>query len=316
MLHLKIAVKDYDFQSSCPFHLSDIIDLLPIVKSCEPDNPYPTTKVLFAHANQFLKDGNLPAAETYIHEATRSLSIVTGGVVHRETVFAFDLLSTIYEYSEDIAAATEYASRALLLSVQATGLDSSDTYRYHLKLGVYYAELKNYEVAVKHLLTAKYLLELTAGTNHPEIGILYLRLADIYQSCEDPTTALECLNEAMLKVTDFTKVGIIYSSTAHLYAVLGDYEQALVQAKSCYLVNQQIFGDADERTLDAKILVDKYKRASIDYKVRLAKEERLRKQTAEEEKLVASFEANNKNTNGKKESKGSKFDYIIIIVVN
>ena len=306
LLHLKIAVRDYDFESSSPFQLTDIVDLLPNLKSCEPDSPYPATKELFAHANQFLKESNLQAAESCIHEAAQYLSVVTGGTIHKETVTAFDSLSTIYEYSEDIAAASEFASRALLLSVQATGLDSSETYRYHVKLGAYFAEMKNYELAVKHLLTAKYLLELIGTKNHPESGIIYLRLADIYQSFEDAATALECLNEASTRIMDYTKLGIIFSSTAQLYSDLGDYEQAYSQAKSCHSLNLQIFGESHERTTEAKLLADKYKRANIDYKVRLAKEERLRKQTAEEEKLVASFETDNKNVNNVKKGKQRK----------
>jgi protein TIF31 len=306
VLHLKIAVRDYDFESSSPFQLTDIVDLLPNLKSCEPDSPYPATKELFAHANQFLKENNLQAAESCIHEAAQYLSVVTGGTIHKETVTAFDSLSTIYEYSEDIAAASEFASRALLLSVQATGLDSSETYRYHVKLGAYFAEMKNYEFAVKHLLTAKYLLELIGTKAHPESGIILLRLADIYQSFDDAPTALECLNEAATRIMDYTKLGIIYSSTAQLYSDLGDYELAHSQAKTCHSLNLQIFGESHERTTEAKLLADKYKRAHIDYKVRLAKEERLRKQTAEEEKLVASFETDNKNVNNVKKGKQRK----------
>lgn len=307
MLNLKISVRNYDFDLPEPFQLSDIIDLYPNLKSCEPENPYPATKDLFAHASQFLKEGNLPAAEAYIHEATQSLTVVTGGLVHKETVNAFDFLSNIHEYNEDIGAAIEYASKALFLAVQATGLDSSDTYRYHLKLGAYFAEIKNYELAIKHLLSAKYILELIGSNNHPEIGMLYIRLAEIYQIYEDPTTALECLNEAFKRITDFSKLGIIYSSNAQLHSELGDHELALAEASSCYALNLQIFGETHERTTEAKTLIAKYKRAGIDHRVRIAKEEQLKQQTAAEEKLVASFESSNKiNTNQGKKGKQKK----------
>jgi len=305
VLNLKIALRDYNFESSTPFEPSDIIDLLPKLKGCEPSIPYPSANEMFAQAIQFLKDGNLPAAEAYIHEATHTLQTVTGGLVHKDIITYYTYLSRIYEYSEDMNTAIDFAAKALLLSVQGTGLDSNETYTHHLKLGVMFSEVNNNEYAIKHLLSAKYLLELIGGKNHPELYTIYLRLANIYLSYEEYNTALEFLNEASLKLTDYRKSSIIHSTNALIHSELGEYELAVSHSKQNLILIQQLYGENDEKYLEAKALNDKYRRASIEFKVKLSKEEQLQNQTREEEKLVAKFQNlnnNNKNSNnnGKK----------------
>jgi len=156
------------------------------------------------------------------------------------------------------------------------------------------------------LLSAKYLLELIGGKNHPELYTIYLRLANIYLSYEEYNTALEFLNEASLKLTDYRKSSIIHSTNALIHNELGEYELAVSHSKQNLILIQQLYGENDEKYLEAKALNDKYRRASIEFKVKLSKEEQLQNQTREEEKLVAKFQQQNLNNNNKNSSNNKK----------
>jgi protein TIF31 len=67
---VRIATKNYDFSSSTPFSIADIICLVPCVKTCEPDVPLPEGKDLLNSAAQHFQEGNIQLAFEIIQEAS------------------------------------------------------------------------------------------------------------------------------------------------------------------------------------------------------------------------------------------------------
>ena len=73
---IRILCREYDFTSPAPFGESDVQDVVPLVKSCEPDAPVPEARLFIEEAKQLLLQGAFGAAYERAQEASRYSSQV------------------------------------------------------------------------------------------------------------------------------------------------------------------------------------------------------------------------------------------------
>jgi hypothetical protein len=73
---IRIQCKDYDWSISTPFNETDIQDIVPLVKTCEPDAPVPEAKFLLEEAKVLLQQGNIGAAFERAQDASKYVSQV------------------------------------------------------------------------------------------------------------------------------------------------------------------------------------------------------------------------------------------------
>lgn len=196
----------------------------------------------------------------------------------------------------DLSLALSTASRSLTLSVQLDGLDSHEALKGHIRiaailLGLQSVALNNGEesntattpenqaladayarAAADHLLTAKYLIEVMGGPRHPELVNIYYKLGSVYSDKEEYNVGLTCLVEAKSRVSDLAQQAVIAQTIAEVLVRMGHLQPGLAEQRQCLKLMQDIFGETDEKTVEAKARVEKYLRAFTERNVKIGRE--------------------------------------------
>lgn len=209
----------------------------------------------------------------------------------------------------DFNAAIRNANKALALSTQVCGLDSSETLQHHIQLGSLYIENKNFDLAFEHFLSAKYLVHLLGGERHTEASVIYSHLAVIAKESNDLSTAIRCLTDARLFIADLNKYISFSEELAEIHLLAGNAEEALAEQRNCHRLNSSMGGLENPRTIDSKNRMDKYRRYIIEKKVSLAKEQRNQVPSLMKNGFsTVDFDnyASNDNNDGMKKSKSKK----------
>lgn len=73
---IRVQCKDYDWSVPSPFSESDIYDVVPLVKTCEPDAPVPEVRLLLEEAKILLQQSSWSAAYERAQDASKYISQV------------------------------------------------------------------------------------------------------------------------------------------------------------------------------------------------------------------------------------------------
>lgn len=264
-LGLVIVAKDYTFASTTSPIITpqDIITLVPKVKSCEPDTYLPDFQDYLASSAAFLQQGNGLAAFEAAQEALNMVTQVTG-TAHEQAFQAMDQLTAVFVATADVKAATHMSARTLALSAQVQGLDGQETIQYHIQLAMLESEMDNLSAAFRHLLTAKYIVQLVAGDRHPELGNIFFRLSTLYEKVGNFDAAMLCIHSARRLTTDLGRNAMLAQAEAALAFRHHRYAEALALQKHGFRLVRDIFGVEDERVQMAKKNLETYIRASSE----------------------------------------------------
>ena len=269
----KYSVSSFFF----PFRASDIIELIPKIKSCEPDLPFPETKELANTARVNLQNGNIDAAIEVAQESLQIIQYVTNGV-HKEILNSYDLLISALITCGDLFTALTISSRSLFSSIQLTGLDSSETLQNHLHVATLLSEIGEYNLALKHLKAARYIAILSGGNFHPEILGIIIRIAGIYKAAGYFDSAiksfLECHHRLMLG-GDQIKHAMILENLAATYSMNNQDKEAINKQILALNLMQQLFGEEHEKTVECRNTLKGYQRSATEKAVLLAKKKML-----------------------------------------
>lgn len=305
---LRLASKDYDLdglQSSTPFGRDDLVNILPRVKSCEPDATMMELREYIMISRSLLQERNLQGSFEYAQEVNHWLQQIVGSV-HREILLPIDQMTGIFLTAGDFLSALGTASKGLQLSVQVYGLDSNEALQHHIQLAIIYMELKHFQPAIQHLYSARYLTMLLGGENHPEMASIYNHLALISKELNAYDLSMTFYQTARKKVTDLNKHSVITESLAEVYLKLGKLDEALREQRVSYNVIGGILGQTDPKTNESKDRLEKYRRAVTERNVTIAKEQRER----EEKRRLESFanpNPNAMNSDGQQSHGAKKF---------
>lgn len=264
-LGLVIVAKDYTFASTTSPIITpqDIITLVPKVKSCEPDTYLPDFQDYLASSAAFLQQGNGLAAFEAAQEALNMVTQVTG-TAHEQAFQAMDQLTAVFVATADVKAATHMSARTLALSAQVQGLDGQETIQHHIQLAMLESEMDNLSAAFRHLLTAKYIVQLVAGDRHPELGNIFFRLSTLYEKVGNFDAAMLCIHSARRLTTDLGRNAMLAQAEAALAFRHHRYAEALALQKHGFRLVRDIFGVEDERVQMAKKNLETYIRASSE----------------------------------------------------
>ena len=277
---IRIVTKAYDFKSICPFASVDIYELLPKVKSCEPVVPLPEVRGLISHAADYLQSQGYDQAFQLTSEAQQIINQITGPY-HQENILIQDQLTQILLRVEDFSAAISSLGRQIHLVAQTYGLDCHEMVLCHSQLFEIYNALGSHELAVKHLLAQKYLVELMGGPMHPELVNIYIRLFYVYVNDERFNDAHIAIEKAGSYCTDLYKSCAIMQIEAEFFSKLNYLQEALEKQKVAYNLLQQLLGENDTKTADAKKVMTQYQRNIVEYNVQVGRAQ----QNAREELL-------------------------------
>ena len=126
--------------------------------------------------------------------------------------------------------------------------------------------------AVQHLLAAKYLVELMGGPRHPELVTLLFRLVNIYDEIGDYETAQKCLEKAKKITANVAKQCMISATIAETHGKMGNLALAVTEQRGVLRIMEQLYGNDDERTVEAKGRVEIFLRKLTVDKVNAARE--------------------------------------------
>jgi protein TIF31 len=308
---IRIQCKDYDWNVPSPFAEADIQDIVPLVKSCEPDTPLPAAKYLLDEAKLLLQQGNIISAYERSQDASKYLSQVVGPV-HPEMSRALSYLYVVLLRIGDMKSALSTLAKKLTVDVQLHGLDSAETLQNHLNMSLGYQEVGNYLAAAAHIRSAVYILRLLCGDQHPEISSIYLRLSGIYNEVGNTELAFKCLKIAKELVYlngDQGTHALICQNMAGLHAQFDQFKEAIALQKECYIILRQLFGEQDSKTADAKVRFETLIRKSAERNEHKSEREKKDKEGAAADSslwLDDNFGAKNSKKGSNKSKKGKK----------
>ena len=256
---LRIISRDYDFSSPHPFSRDDIVSVVPLVKSAQQSGPIPEVSDILNQARGCLEEGNLTGAFELSQDASRLLNQITGPL-HKETVMCTNLITQILLEARNNSLALTMAFKSLSISVQLTGLDSQDAAQHHGQVAALLCDLGYPLKALQHFLVMKYLIELMAGPRHPELVNVYLRLVGIYDQQKEYVTAQVLLAAAKELSVDVSRQCMISTTVAEIYDKMGELTKAVSEQRTVLRTMVQLFGPADEKSIEAKSKVEKYLR--------------------------------------------------------
>jgi protein TIF31 len=256
-----VDLKKHAANVSGPFHVNDILGLVPKVKSCEPDAYLPEVPDMLSSSNGYLNQGNAVVAFELAQQSMNFISQITGPN-HLQALQASEQLTNVLVHSADFKSASQMTTRTLGLTAQVQGLDNSNMVHHHLQLAVLETELNNYQGAFHHLTTAKYILEVIGGEHHPDMISIFTRLSILYEKVNDFESALHSLLRARMFVHDLVNNAGITMAMANLLYRHNRFHEAVHAQKSAYKILKELVSIDDERVIEAKKNLEVYIRAA------------------------------------------------------
>jgi len=255
-----IAGKSFDFSSGSVLSPDDVVSLVPVTTSCEPEELCSDFEDLLTCSARYAEEGNYPLAYESGQQAFHMTSQITGPF-HANTCRALGQISNVLLRVGDYSSALTYASRSLAVAVQTSGFDSDEALSEYTKLASVHAALGHWVVAMRYSMTVRYLLELMTGHHHPDRSTVFSQLAVIYDGAGDLDAAVTCYNSALrfsAAIMDKNRLMILM---ANLYFRKGLPQLAIELQKRAYKVLKDLLkDDANEQLLDVKKTLEQYMR--------------------------------------------------------
>lgn len=168
------------------------------------------------------------------------------------------------------------ATKRLAMAVQLEGLDGADTQAQHSQLSVMLQELKRVPQAVQHLLSSKYILEVTGGPRHPELASIHARLSPLYEELGDLAAAEQCIKEAHNLANDLLKKCHFTKQLAAFCYRHERYTDALQSQHNVHLVLKELLPEKDERLVECEANMKLYMTIAQEAYERAENAERLK----------------------------------------
>ncbi|CAM9821839.1 unnamed protein product, partial [Ectocarpus sp. 13 AM-2016] len=243
-LGVRVLSKTYRLETKEPFAVEDIAGVSPVVKSCVPASPAPDAAEALEMAQLHLTSGSgLQMAHDFAHHAATLLLQACDGM-HSKYPAALNLQARVMYLGGDPDTAVALQLKALAFYEQLEGLDSAAVVKCHEQLGQYYMTAGIYDKALAHMRAFCYLVELTAGPNHPELSNAYHRMGRAYQDLGSAIMALRCYQEALERQPGDHMINPrVHHSVAETLEAMGGYPDALKHERLSHAGFKAVHGD-------------------------------------------------------------------------
>ncbi|KAM0941489.1 putative clustered mitochondria protein [Dioscorea sansibarensis] len=251
---IKIAARKYDLEAAAPFQISDVLDLLPVVKHSVP--VCSEARDLMDTGKARLAEGLLNEAYVLFSEAFALLQQVTGPM-HREVASCCRYLAMVLYHAGDIAGAIMQQHKELIINERCLGLDHPDTAHSYGNMALFYHGLNQTELALRHMSRTLLLLSLSSGPDHPDVAATFINVAMMYQDIGKMDTALRYLQEALKKNerllgSEHIQTAVCYHALAIAFNCMRAYKLSLQNEKKTYDILVKQLGEEDSRTRDSE----------------------------------------------------------------
>ncbi|GAB2271810.1 hypothetical protein Dimus_006641 [Dionaea muscipula] len=263
---IELAPRDYDMNSSVPFHGSDIVSLIPVHKQAACSSA--DGRQLLESSKTALDKGKLEDAVNYGTKALAKL-IAVCGPYHRMTAGAYSLLAVVLYHTGDFNQATIYQQKALDINERELGLDHPDTMKSYGDLAVFYYRLQHTELALKYVKRALYLLHLTCGPSHPNTAATYINVAMMEEGLGNVHVALRYLHKALkcnerLLGPDHIQTAASYHAIAIALSLMEAYPLSVQHEQTTLRILRAKLGPDDLRTQDAAAWLEYFESKAIE----------------------------------------------------
>jgi protein TIF31 len=280
-LGLKLEAKNFDFNKDRPFELSNLIEMVPVVKHVAPTSR--DGYQLLAAGKSLAAEGKEESIEVF--QEALSLYHQTFGAMYREIGSTFSNLAML-SFQDDPEQAVQFMERAVYINEKTLGPDHHDTIHSYGNLATVLAAIGEHKVALNYLRRALYLGILVAGWNHPENVSTYQNIAVVMHDQKEFKESLTVLGKAQKildhliaqtpKDTDpkldlaINALNYAHSATiSHLLATAhagcANYREALIQEKNNYnILKQMLVSEDDPRVVEANTWLNELTRRAVE----------------------------------------------------
>jgi protein TIF31 len=340
---VRLLAKDYDVGGKClcsggttyggkltgsyPISPLDIYDIVPLMKHSaaynegfHPCSYYPTVSVPPLQVS--LQDARIAMESAHLHTSQRalnkglelaqeSLSLyqrVTESPSHPGVIDSMELMASIFHEADDFGMAVLHAEKALSLSIQVGGFDTSSVVNAHLTLFQMLFQLRELERAIKHLRAAIYLLDVMAGPNHTESFTAYHKLGNAYSEKDYNgrylASALKCFEEAGKRDSfDRLMEGITSKHIARALSAMGEYKDAITAEKKAFKILSMFLGQDHKWSKECEEELQNYTKLAVEKGKGMIENEKLKEEVAKADAVAADLMAAEEEEQAKKAKK-------------
>ena len=267
---VRLVAKNYDVGGKCytegntaggrltasyPISPVDIVDIVPMMKHTAAYhegflpcalNPVVVTPLLqislydakaaLERAHFQMNSRGLSRALELAQEAASLYQRVTENGAHPAVVDCVELMANVFLEANDPSLAISNGAKALGLAVQSGGFDGQHVFNIHILLFQMLFAARQFDVCVKHLRAAMYILEISCGPRHIEHYDALHKLGALY-SYEDyngkySAIAVKIFRELeRLDPTDRLLEGFTLRALAKSLAQCGEFKNAVEAEK-------------------------------------------------------------------------------------
>ena len=259
---------------SFPFSISDIIEVVPLVKhaASSGDDGFiacasgaaaastslhillPEAKAAFDAAQVHLNEKRLQSALDLIQEATSLYQRVIESPFHNRVFRCLELTSIILFQAQELDLALANASKALAVAIQIGGFDSKEVLSSRTTLSHILLNVGSIASAVKQQRAAMYLMELMAGPRYVELSNSYHKLGTIYHEVGSLIHALRFYQEAFARNNpDRVIEGMLSKHSASILANLGQFKPAFETERRTYEMFRLSLGEEHDLTKNSMV---------------------------------------------------------------
>ncbi|KAJ9099776.1 hypothetical protein QFC21_003774 [Naganishia friedmannii] len=254
------------------FEPSDIVTLLPVIKSCAPSASI--AEEVFETGRHSINRSEIPLGLELMLEGINMYEQIHQ-VIHPEVAAAYNQYAVAMhqlvrlriqqlqaegneneDLNLDINTAIKLQRQAIIVAERTLGIHHAETISYYYNLAMLENLQGNADIALRLLKHVLALWDVVYGPDHPELPSILIHVALILQTQTRHAAAvrvLEIVHQLSIKLfgADHIMAGTAMSQLTQAHFLNGDLEKALECAKISAEIYKQRFGEDDAQSQEA-----------------------------------------------------------------
>ncbi|KAJ9091576.1 hypothetical protein QFC19_009032 [Naganishia cerealis] len=254
------------------FEPSDIVTLLPIIKSCAPSASI--AEEVFETGRHSINRSDIPLGLELMLEGINMYEQIHQ-VIHPEVAAAYNQYAVAMhqlvrlriqqmqaegneneDLNLDINTAIKLQRQAIIVAERTLGIHHAETISYYYNLAMLENLQGNADIALRLLKHVLALWDIVYGPDHPELPSILIHVALILQTQNRHATAvrvLEIVHQLSIKLfgAQHIMTGTAMSQLTQAHFLNSDLEKALECAKVSAEIYKQRFGEDDAQSQEA-----------------------------------------------------------------
>merc|ERR1719362_2636140 len=249
-LGLVLRARKYDLSADSPLQLGDLLDVIPVTKSCMSEVPLAEAHKQLDLGRLLTATGNHQRAYFFVEQALMQLYQVCGAESN-DTLRGYQMLAAILSRAGDSTAVLQQR-RAAALCERLNGLDHPETADAIGTLALLQKIFGDPESAVTNFRNAIRLMDMAGGPTNHEAGVLYKQMGLLYHEAGHYKLAIKCFQEVLKRhSSDARSRANVLRLVAECCNRDGAHTEACKAQRRCKQVLEQLTGTKSVQVQDA-----------------------------------------------------------------